>query len=218
MHLNYIFKNPENQGTSPGTMGKHVLGKSESRKNRNSGNLRCPFLNFGNSEFLDLKDHQKWWNLENHEKSKTRNLLTLILPVEFLQKLGYEFHFDQKTWNENVVNRTDLSIFGQCNPYHQPTYRFPPLHPISAPDACSMQISQTRSGMISFLWGFDKMQKTWASPDESRICLKEYGQFVHNLVSAWVLGNVYKSSLKICLIRVDGWYLWKINFSNFSYS
>ena len=28
-----------------------------------------------------------------------------------------------------------VSIFGQSNRYHQSTYRFPPLHPISAPDA-----------------------------------------------------------------------------------
>ena len=38
--------------------------------------------------------------LWNHEKSKMRNLLTLILPSEFLQKLGYEFLFDKKTRNE----------------------------------------------------------------------------------------------------------------------
>ena len=36
-----------------------------------------------------------WWN---DEKSKTRNFLRFILPAEFLQKLGYEFQFDQKTW------------------------------------------------------------------------------------------------------------------------
>ena len=29
-------------------------------------------------------------------------------------------------------NEQTFSISGQCNPYHQPTYRFPPLHPISA--------------------------------------------------------------------------------------
>ena len=65
-------------------------------------------------------------------KSKTRNLLTLLLPAEFLEKLGYEFHFDQKTWIDFVQKRTNFSIFGQCNPYHQSTYRFPPLHPIPA--------------------------------------------------------------------------------------
>ena len=35
-----------------------------------------------------------------HEKSKTRNFLGFILPPDFFEKLGYEFHFDQKTWND----------------------------------------------------------------------------------------------------------------------
>ena len=95
------------------------------------------FWNFEIWRFEDLKnwnfDNSIWWILENHEKSKTRNLLTFILPAEVPPKLGYKFSFDQKTWNEKVVNRTNFFIFGQGNPYHQSTYRFPPLHPISAP-------------------------------------------------------------------------------------
>ena len=35
----------------------------------------------------------------NDEESKMRNFLRFILPAEFLEKLGYEFSFDQKTWN-----------------------------------------------------------------------------------------------------------------------
>ena len=35
---------------------------------------------------------------------------------------------------------TNFSIYGQCNPYHQSTYRFPPLHPNSAPDVCHFYV------------------------------------------------------------------------------
>ena len=87
-----------------------------------------------------------WWN---HEKSKTRNLLTFILPADFLQKFEYEFHSDKNTWNEHVVKRTNFSIFGQCNPYHQSTYRFPPLHPISAPDAQEWYTSGRHVPLVS---------------------------------------------------------------------
>ena len=41
-----------------------------------------------------------------------------------------------------------VSIFGQGNPYHQSTYRFPPLHPISAqPDRQQASIIQHRSSI-----------------------------------------------------------------------
>ena len=40
-----------------------------------------------------------WWN---DEKSKTRNFLRCILPAEFLEKLGYEFSFDEKPETKNV--------------------------------------------------------------------------------------------------------------------
>ena len=98
-------------------------------------------LKLWNFEIVNLWNFETWrcdfWCLKmmnswNDEKSKTRNLLTLILPAEFLEKVGYEFSFDKKTWKDFVVKRTNFSIFGQCNPYHQSTYRFPPLHPISA--------------------------------------------------------------------------------------
>ena len=47
----------------------------------------------------------------------------------------------RKSLNMNFISikkhETISSNFGQGNPYHQSTYRFPPLHPISAPDANS---------------------------------------------------------------------------------
>ena len=127
-------------------MGKHFSKNSETQKFRNFGNLSLPifeFLKFRNPGFLLIRnDESTFWIFEiqnswifdnynmiiwwNHEKSKTRNLLTSIFPAEFLEKLGYEFSFDQKTWNTISQKRTNFSIFRQCNPYHQSTYRFPP--------------------------------------------------------------------------------------------
>ena len=108
------------------------------------------------SSFFVFQNMIIWWN---HEKSKTRNLLTLISPAEFLQKLGYEFSFDQKTWIDFVVKRTNFSIFGRGNPYHQSTYRFPPLHPISAPVgmgtvSCGLrtQCSTISLGVVQSAW------------------------------------------------------------------
>ena len=99
-----IFENLEN----PETLGVH-------------------FSIFWNSEFLFLKiksdEFLKFLN------SRRRGMTWNSFSID-VQMLGYEFSFDQKTWNENVVNRTNLSIFGQCIPYHQSTYRFPPLHQI----------------------------------------------------------------------------------------
>ena len=75
-------------------------------------------------------DNWKWWILENDEKSKTRNLLTSILLVEFLEKLGYELVSIKKHESILCKNRTSFSIFGEGNPYHQfyvyfnkPTYK-----------------------------------------------------------------------------------------------
>ena len=103
--------------------------------------LAFHFLNFLNFKIW-IFDNKKWWILENDEKSKTRNLLTSNLPAEFWQTLGYEFHFFQKTWIHFRRERTNFSIFGRGNPYHQSTYRFPPLHPISAPDAMFRKTSE----------------------------------------------------------------------------
>ena len=78
------------------------------------------FWNFEIWRFEDLKiwnfDNYNmiiWWN---HEKSKTRNLLTFIFPAEFLQKLEYGFGFDKKTWIDFVQQRTNFCIFGQVHP------------------------------------------------------------------------------------------------------
>ena len=65
-------------------------------------------------------------NCENDEKSKTRNLLTSILPPELLQNLEYEFSFDKKhesilCKNEpnSVFSNEPISVFvGEVNPYH----------------------------------------------------------------------------------------------------
>ena len=67
------------------------------------------FLNLPFFPFLIFwfKNMIIWWN---DEKSKTRNFLRFISPAEFLQKLGYEFHFDQKTWNTISQKRTNFSI------------------------------------------------------------------------------------------------------------
>ena len=46
----------------------------------------------------------------------------------FLKSLDTNLVSIKKTWNYFVVKRTNFSIFRQCNPYHQSTYRFPPLH------------------------------------------------------------------------------------------
>ena len=89
------------------------------------------------SFFWIMFDEFWWYSMYitlKYEKWKTRNLLTSNLPAEFWQTLGYEFHFFQKTWIHFRRKRTNFSIFGRGNPYHQSTYRFPPLHPISAPD------------------------------------------------------------------------------------
>ena len=96
--------------------------------------LGVHFLHFWNSEFLFF-DNWKWWILENDEKSKTRNLLTLILPAEFLEKFGSEFSFDQKTWIDVVVKRTNCSIFGQCNPNF--SYDWGPLRNLNLKRAVS---------------------------------------------------------------------------------
>ena len=93
-------------------------------------NLEFSFFWIMFDDFWSYSMYFSW----KYEESKTRNFLRFISPAEFLEKLGYEFSFDQKTWIDFVVKRTTFSIFGQCNPYHQSTYRFPPLHPISAPD------------------------------------------------------------------------------------
>ena len=86
------------------------------------------WCNYDKSETRNLLwfyDMIIWWN---HEKAKMRNFLRFILPAEFLEKLGYEFH--QKTWIHFSKKWTNFSIFGQRNPYHQSTHRFLPLHPI----------------------------------------------------------------------------------------
>ena len=79
--------------------------------------LAFHFLNFGILIFCFFDNYFMiiWWN---HEKSKTRNVLQFILPAEFWQKLGYEFHFFQKTWIHFRRKRTNFSIFGRGNPYH----------------------------------------------------------------------------------------------------
>ena len=94
----YFNEIKKNQGTSLEKMGKYFSRNSETQEFPNFGNLRCP--PFWKIEILNswIFANQKWLILENDEKSKTRNLLTLILPAESLQNLEYEFSFDQKTW------------------------------------------------------------------------------------------------------------------------
>ena len=90
LHQNTSIKSRKS-GSISGKNGEILLRNSETQEFRNFGNLRCPlfeFLKFRIPVFLII--------LENHEKSKTRNLLTLIYPAELLQILEYEFSFDQK--------------------------------------------------------------------------------------------------------------------------
>ena len=78
-------------------MGKYFSKNSKTQEFQNVGNLKCPlfeFLKFRIPEFLIIENDEF---LKIDEKSKTRNLLGLILPAEFLEKLGYEFSFDKKT-------------------------------------------------------------------------------------------------------------------------
>ena len=98
--------------------------------------LGVHFLNFWNPEFLDFW-YLKWWILENHEKSQTRNLLTSSLPSEFLEKLGYEFSFDQKKHEPNLWwNEPTFLFLGNVIPItnqrtdSHPCIRF--LHPMLA--------------------------------------------------------------------------------------
>ena len=71
--------------------------------------------------------------------------LLIIRNDEFLKIMKSRISKLYKSLDMNFVSinnmkrfsqkRTNFSIFGQDNPYHQSTYRSPPLHPISAPDA-----------------------------------------------------------------------------------
>ena len=76
--------------------------------------------NLGFSFFWIMFDDFWWYSIYfswKYEKWKTRNLLQFILPVEFWQTLGYEFHFFQKTWIHFSKKWTNFSIFGRGNPY-----------------------------------------------------------------------------------------------------
>ena len=140
--LHFIKLECLNQEQSGNILGKYgeicSMEIWESTISKKTEHALTHFFNFWNFEvliFWQLEMMKSW----NHEKSKTRNLLTSILQSEFLQKLG--FISIKKTWNENVVNRTNFSIFGQGNPYHQSTYRFPPLHPILPYSDFSFRVS-----------------------------------------------------------------------------
>ena len=107
-------------------------------------NLFLRFLRFRNFEirsfvFLNCNRNTKWHvgivgiskfrNLKcsyfENMKSRRRGPEYVIFGSS-LQRLGYEFHIIQKTWNENLP----ISLFSSKggNPYHPSTYRFPPLH------------------------------------------------------------------------------------------
>ena len=115
---------------------KYYLWKSENWKFwnvRNFGNTTCPFLEFlkfrmpdfliiRNDEFLKIMKSRRR-GISWHSFCRRNFLKSLDLNLVSIKK-----------WNENVVNRTNLFIFGQGNPYHQSTYRLTPLHPISAPN------------------------------------------------------------------------------------
>ena len=148
-------------------------------------------------------------------KSRRRGMTWDYFPLN-LQKLGYEFSFDQKTWKDFLPKRTNFSIFGQGNPYHQPTYRFPPLHPISAPDAPNRcfcfslwlyQKTQNTFWNISSLRGFDQIpKKTQAKLNDSffqfRPLINDFGLFKIRVDA----GHFRKIRF---LIRLDSWvFVW----------
>ena len=74
-------------------------------------NLRFVFVCF--CFFFWSYDMIIWWN---DEKSKMRNFLRFILPAEFLEKLGYEFSFEQKTWIDFSKKWTIFLFSGKVIP------------------------------------------------------------------------------------------------------
>ena len=129
-------------------MGKYLLKNSGTQEFRNSGHLKCPLFWIFEIQNSWLFDNWKLWILENHEKSKTRNLLTLISPAEFLEKLEYEFSFDQKyelifvKTNHFLCSGKVIPITNQrtdshpCIRFLHPMLLYPisaPLHPSPAP-------------------------------------------------------------------------------------
>ena len=82
------------------------------------------------SFFWIMFDDFWWYSMYfswKYEESKTRNFLRFIFPAEFLEKLGYEFHFDQKTWihfskkwtNIREAYRPTLRGCGGASPHHK---------------------------------------------------------------------------------------------------
>ena len=80
---------------------------------------------------LEYDNMMKSWKIEDEE------CIEIHFPLINLQKLGYEFHFDQKTWNDCLPISLFLSKVIPITNQH----RFPPLHPISAPDAIRQHFS-----------------------------------------------------------------------------
>ena len=113
----YFKKIKKNQGTSLEECENIFWGILKLKNVEIVETSGVHFLNFWNLEFL-IFDNYNMIILWNDEKSKTRNFQEFILPPEFLEKLGYEFHCDQETWIDFVQKRTNFCIFGQVNPYH----------------------------------------------------------------------------------------------------
>ena len=120
-------KYKKNTGTSLKNMdlGNLRIWKSQNFRKSCVPNLKIFF--YESSFFLEYDNMMKWWKVEDDE----------FLEIHFAGGISWKawiwIPFRSKTWNENVVNRTNFFIFEQSNPYHQSTYRFPRLHPISAP-------------------------------------------------------------------------------------